>query len=91
VKVKAYASLRESLGSGEMEVDLPGGEEATLEKLVEKIEREGGRKLEEKIFGEDGKVKPDVIVLVNGKTVNSKRFKIGNGDMVIFMPPVSGG
>ena len=47
--------------------------------------------MKEKIFGDDGKVKPDVIVLVNGKTVNNKRFKLANGDMVIFMPPVSGG
>ena len=37
LKVKAYASLRETLGCEEMEVDLPGVDESTLEELVKRI------------------------------------------------------
>jgi len=91
VKVEAYASMREALGRREIEVDLPN--KATLYSLVKKLNNEVKKGFEEEVFDRSGRIKPGVLILVNGKAVNPEAggFRLNERAKVIFMPPVEGG
>jgi MoaD family protein len=91
VKVEAYASMREALGRQEVEVDLP--DKATLHSLVKKLNNEVKKGFEGEVFDKNGRIKPGVLIFVNGKAVNPEAgdFRLKKGAKVVFMPPVEGG
>lgn len=75
VKVKLFASLRESLGYAERELELPDG--LTLSEVW-------------KIVAEDKASATEVLMAVN-KDYAQPDIKVKDGDEVAFFPPVTGG
>ncbi len=86
VKVKVFASLREKLGTGEVEVEVD--EYATLSRLLCRL-AELWPKVFEGVVVEGG-LSEGYNVLLNGVTVDVDA-KLRDGDVVAILPPVGGG
>lgn len=83
VKVLFFASLRESLGTGAEEIELPAGV-ATVSALRAHLKARGGAYA--KAFSDRSLVR----IAVNQEMV-SAASPIRQGDEVAFFPPVTGG
>ena len=83
VKVLFFASLRESLGTGAEEIELPAGA-ATVSALRAHLQARGGAYA--KAFSD----KSPVRIAVN-QEMASPANAIKPGDEVAFFPPVTGG
>ena len=90
VKLRLFATLRRRYGVKEIEVDCDG----TLEDLVEKVSEKLGKDLRSEVLKEDGSVRDDRIILVNGKhawSLGEEERKLKEGDVVSVFPPLAGG
>ena len=88
VRVKAFAQFREILG-GENEVEVPDGSGA-----VEILHRMGelSKPALETLFDADNRLRPHVIVMVNGKRMKAgEKTPLADGDEIAVFPPVAGG
>jgi len=82
VKVLFFASLRSLTGKQEMDIDLGiGGEEARLTRLISLIESQ---------FPDLDMKTSQVSVAVN-KLYAREDVLLKDGDIVAFLPPISGG
>ncbi|MBU2055185.1 MAG: MoaD/ThiS family protein [Proteobacteria bacterium] len=91
VTFRAFANLREIVGSKEQEISLPEGE--TVGGLLKGL-CEAHPGLERKIFDAPGRIKPFIIVLKNGRSINSLQnldTVIDEGDVIALFPPIAGG
>jgi len=79
LRILFFASYRELLGTGQLEIDLP--EPATVSDLLQEIRRRG------EPFAS---LPPDPVVAVN-REFASLQTSLGDGDEVAFVPPVAGG
>ncbi|HRT12473.1 MAG TPA: MoaD family protein [Methanoculleus sp.] len=90
LSVKAFARFREILGSG-FSIDLPDGAqmEAVLAVLRERAGDEAAA-----VFDETGRLRPHVILMLNGKRANRNdigSLALEDGDEIALFPPVAGG
>jgi len=89
--LKAFADLREVIGSREMELSLPEGE--SMGGLLERLCKTHPS-LRVKIFDAAGNLRPYVLVLRNGRNIDSLQrldTLLADRDIVSLFPPVAGG
>jgi len=92
VKVKFFASLREKLGTKEVDIRLSDG--CTVRTLLKHLTEKFGRPFKEYVFNEKGEIKEYILILVNGLSVHQLKgldTELKSGDSVAILPPVSGG
>jgi len=82
VKIILFASLRESLGDSEFDLELSEG--SSVSGLVEALGVAKGQRWTELLSGEK------VLSAINHTMVDEQQL-IQNGDEVAFFPPVTGG
>jgi len=91
VKVRALGRLTEIIPWGDIELTLEG--KPSLEDLLRIIDMESKGKLLKIIMDENGFIKGEYIVLVNGLPVTGRvrEVSLGEGDEIVILPPASGG
>lgn len=90
--VRAFATIRELLGTGYTEILLEDGSDVRtlLKTLTEKF----GEAFRNQILASEEKLAPYVKILVNGRDIeylSGIRTKLKDGDEVAIIPPVAGG
>jgi len=98
VKVRAVANIGKLVAGGaEQEVNVPDG--STLADLLHKLAADSGEEFRRRLFSdsdeeEDGSVRKDIRLLVNGRDyifVNGLDSVLEDGDTVSIMPLMGGG
>ena len=87
--VKAFALLKERLGTGQVIVELKEG--ATLGDLIRTLASKYGRDLENILLTDDGALADEVVVSLNDNKVDNADAKLDEGSIIFFIPPLSGG
>lgn len=90
IQVKTFARFRELFG-GDFLLTLPDG--STTGDAIEKIAARAGSG-EEELYGEEGKIRPYIIVLINKKRLSGDAratSPLAEGDELALLPPVAGG
>ncbi|MDO8635146.1 MAG: MoaD/ThiS family protein [Dehalococcoidia bacterium] len=87
--VKAFALLKERLGTGQVVVELKEG--ATLGDLIRTLASKYGRDLENILLTDDGALADEVVVSLNDNKVDNADAKLDEGSIIFFIPPLSGG
>ena len=90
VKLKFFAGLKNQIGRENMEFEL---EESlpTIDSLIKKLVSKLGPKAKGALLTSEGQ-SYKFLVFVNQKIIsNPKEAQLKEGDLVYFMPPVSGG
>lgn len=67
---------------------------STFYEVIKKLSEKYGEKLKTLIMQEDGKLKINYVVSINGKNVNALNahdIKLSDGDFISIFPPVGGG
>lgn len=91
ITIRAYATLREIIGSRETAFSLPLGE--TVRGLLENL-CSAYPGLRQHLFDSAGRTKPHIIILKNGRNIASLQqldTPIDDNDVVALFPPVAGG
>ena len=92
IVVRAYATLKEMLPSGNLQLSAGVG---TVGELVDYLGKEFNPKLKEALLDPlTGRLRPHNKVLVNGRSINflgGLETRLKNGDTVVLLPPVGGG
>lgn len=91
VKVRYLAVLKGLAGDGDRSVLL---EEKTLGSLFSRLRDAESESLKARLFGADGKVRPDILILVNGVDsglLGGMDAELKDGDEVALLPSVHGG
>ena len=91
ITFRTFATLREVIGAGEMELSPPPGEaiRGLLKNLCSTYPG-----LRERLFDAAGQIRPYIIILKNGRSVTSLQqldTVIDEGDVIAVFPPVDGG
>ena len=91
VKVKLLANLRDAAGGKRViECDLSGP--VSTAELLQRLSEDYGAKARELLFGQDGSVQENILVMRNGQMVRDRDEKaICPGDEVAILLPVAGG
>jgi MoaD family protein len=94
VSVRYLVNFSVATGKKQEEVMLPDG--ATLSDLIDKLIQRYRNALKKEIFeAKTGKVKPHVLILIDGRSLDQFKERLGtpleNGNSVIFTFPVTGG
>ena len=89
VKVRLFATLRKKYGVKELTVKCDG----TLREVIENASKIIGRGFLREIYDENqGKVKENMIIMINGRNIRDlKEIKIKDGDIIAIFPPLAGG
>lgn len=91
ITFRTFADFREIIGAREQELSLPEGESVGgfLKGLCEAHPR-----LQGKLFDASGKIKPYILILKNGRNIESLQHLdtiIAADDVISVFPPVAGG
>jgi molybdopterin synthase sulfur carrier subunit len=91
MRIKVYATLRDLLGAGVLEVPLDGPTtvEAVLRRLATDCPAFG-----KKLWDNDGRVTGYITILLNGRSVeylSGMATPVTEGDTIALFPPVGGG
>lgn len=84
VKVMLFATLRRF--GKEFEVE-GNSLEDVLKKLAEKL----GDEFYKEIFDENGKIRQDRIITVDGRNIKDEEPKLKEGSVIAIFPPIAGG
>ena len=89
VKVRLFATLRKKYGVKELTVKCDG----TLRGAIENASKIIGEGFLKEIYDENrGKVKENMIIMINGRNIRDlKEIKIKDGDIIAIFPPLAGG
>jgi molybdopterin synthase sulfur carrier subunit len=91
MRVRAYATLRDLLGTGKL--DLPLGDSSTIGAVLQRLVADYPA-LAPKLWHEDGRFTGYVTVLLNGRSIEYLRgadTPVGEEDTLSLFPPVGGG
>jgi sulfur-carrier protein len=91
ITIRAYAALREVIGSRETAFAVPPGE--TVGGLLENL-CGAYSGLRQHLFDAAGRTKPHIIILKNGRNIASLQqldTPIDDNDVIALFPPVAGG
>jgi sulfur-carrier protein len=91
ITLRTFADFRETIGSRQMEISLPQGE--SVRGLLQGLCKTH-RSLRVKLFDPQGKLKPYILVLQNGRNIASFQqldTLLADGDIIALFPPVAGG
>lgn len=92
IKVHFLFNLRSIVGKKEVPLRLENS--VTIRDLMELLIGQYGKKLEEVLKRNDGKINPSITILVNGRNIDFiKGFEtiLSDGDIVSIIPPAGGG
>jgi len=93
VKVKFFSHLRYVVGIKETEMEI--GDEETLLKLIERLEKKFGADFKERIKDKETGLFSPFLIMVGKDEISSVHgdlnHKITNGDVVSLLDPVGGG
>jgi len=92
VTVKFFTTLREITGKREEELKSSGN--LTVDKLLEELSKEYGRRFTNYVYDEIGNVRSYLQFLVNGRSITTMQgfeTQLKEGDKVAIIPPVGGG
>lgn len=90
--VRAFATVRELLGTGYVEISLEDGSD--VQTLLKTLTEKFGEVFRNQILASEEKLAPYVKVLINGRDIeylSGMRTKLKDGDEVAIIPPVAGG
>ncbi|MEM0090232.1 MAG: ubiquitin-like small modifier protein 1 [Nitrososphaerota archaeon] len=90
--VRAFATIRELLGTGYVEVLLEDGSDVRT--LLKTLTKKFGEGLRNQILVSEEKLAPYVKVLINGRDIeylSGMGTILKDGDEVAIIPPVAGG
>ena len=89
VKVRLFATLRKKYGVKELTVKCDG----TLRGAIENTSKIIGEGFLKEIYDEkQGKVKENMIIMINGRNIRDlKEIKIKDDDIIAIFPPLAGG
>lgn len=90
MKIRFFANIRDITKTKEAEVLAPGNISQLLYLLSEKY----GKEMAAKLIGQDGKLHPDMIILLNGRHieyVNGEESILTDADTVSLFPRIAGG
>lgn len=88
MRVSFHATVRDVAGTSETEITAD-----TLAELMKSLEERFGKKLKDMLVKE-GKLRDDVVILVNGQNVSHSKgleTRLHPDDDIAIFPPVSGG
>ena len=89
VKVRLFFDLIPSSNKSELEL-----EAGDLHGLLDSLNRKMGENFRQPLFDSHGKPRPYSLVYHNGKSSlleDASNFRLKDGDVVLFVPPVGGG
>lgn len=92
VRTRYYALLREIAGISEEIVTLPSG--ASVMDFLRRVCELHGSELRRYVLDEGGNLRSSMNVAVNGETIpreDIERTRLNDGDVVVILPPISGG
>lgn len=91
VTLKYYAKIREITGKKEERISFPN--RLGVSELFAILFSSYGSKFKEYVVREDGKLRENIGVLVNGSPIelDSKDVRINDSDVVVILPPIAGG
>ena len=85
VKVQLFATLRRF--GKEFEVECDGTLESAFRNLADKL----GKEFLVEVFDENGDIRKDRIVTVDGRNVKDEKPKLKEGSIIAVFPPIAGG
>jgi MoaD family protein len=95
VNVSVRYLVNFSVVTGRKNEDILLQEGATLQDLMDQLIEKYGSTLKKEIFSQTGEIKPHVLILINGRSLDQFKEKLhktlANGDSIIFTFPVTGG
>ncbi len=92
VRVRAFATLADLVGTRSIELELPEG--STVGDALRALVQRCGRALEEAIMDEHGRPRKLVKIFLNGRDVDflsGLSTPLSDGDELLLFPPVGGG
>lgn len=93
VTIKAFATIREALGRGWMQMEIEN--EATVGQLLLRLSEVYGERFSSRVLNPDKKtLTRGLKILVNGRDIDflqGLETKLKDGDVVTLIPPVAGG
>ncbi|HHY31539.1 MAG TPA: MoaD/ThiS family protein [Firmicutes bacterium] len=92
MRVRFFFFLKEAAGTDE--VLIPAGSAPCLRALVQVLQDRFGERLARQIVTEDGEIRRDINILVNGRNVQfleGADTKLDDDDTISFLSPVAGG
>lgn len=90
VKIMLFATLREKYGVKDLNVECDG----TLFDLIEKASKILGKSFLDEVYDKkQGKVRDNIIFMVNGRNIKDlgEKIKIKDKDVIAIFPPIAGG
>ncbi|ADB57354.1 MoaD/ThiS family protein [Archaeoglobus profundus] len=84
VKVQLFATLRRFGKEFEVEGN-------SLEEILKKLAERLGEEFYREIFDENGKIRSDRIITVDGRNIKDERPKLKEGSVIAIFPPIAGG
>jgi len=90
VKVMLFAPFRELFAAEEKEIELEN--KINMQELLDILC--DTRQRREQVFEQSGCLRPEVVILQNGQSINKRRgleTELKDGDEIAIIPPVSGG
>ena len=85
VKILLFATLRRF--GREFEVECDGTLESAFKNLAEII----GEKFLSEVFDENGNIRNDRIITVDGRNIKDEKPKLKEGSIIAVFPPIAGG
>ncbi len=85
VRIELFATLREKFGRG-VEVECE-----CLEDCFKKAARVLGEDFLKEVLDENGRVRDDRIITINGRNIKDEMKELEDGDVIAVFPPIAGG
>jgi sulfur-carrier protein len=92
LQVHYTAQMRASLGRGADPIELPDG--SSLLELLDRLAEQLGHEAHAQFFSPGGEPRSGVLIVVNDSAVafdRAAQTMLQSGDVVAFLPPISGG
>ncbi|HID23939.1 MAG TPA: MoaD/ThiS family protein [Planctomycetaceae bacterium] len=90
VKVEYAAQLKRAAGVSSEEFELTGP--CSLGELLDRIVQRHGEAVRQALLDQDGRLHPSMLVFVGEDQVRRDQTRpLQDGDVVTFLPPISGG
>lgn len=89
ITVEYTAQLKRAAGVPAETFELD--DDGALDDLVQQIVRRHGNPLRSVLLGEDGRLHPSILVFVGERQLHADDGSLGDGDVVSFLSPISGG